>query len=196
MLQTDASDIGIGEILYQENKIVGIYSKKLSQSEKNYTTPKKELYAIIKSLENFKDFIWCSRIDIETDSKNISLQKESNNARINRWNLVLGMYDTNIKHIPGKENIIADHLSRVYEVKSELQSLAELKEQLAKIEIDEGTIKSLKLKKEKETGIFYDQQEKVYIPDELDMQYLKYLHAKLVHAGESKLYYTVKNFIT
>lgn len=35
-LQTDASDCGIGAVLYQEHGIIGYYSKKLTASERNY----------------------------------------------------------------------------------------------------------------------------------------------------------------
>lgn len=56
-LQSDASNDGIGGALLQDGKIVGLYSKKLNESERNYTTVEKELYAIIKSMENLKKFI-------------------------------------------------------------------------------------------------------------------------------------------
>ena len=40
-------------ILTQDGQLIGIYSKKLNASESNYTTVEKEIFAIIKSLENF-----------------------------------------------------------------------------------------------------------------------------------------------
>ncbi|MGL6130106.1 MAG: ribonuclease H family protein [Fusobacteriaceae bacterium] len=56
-IYTDASEIGIGAILKQGNKIIGMYSKKLNKPQQNYTIIEKELYAIIKSLEHFKTII-------------------------------------------------------------------------------------------------------------------------------------------
>lgn len=47
-LFTDASDQGIGPVLRQKENIVGLYSKKLNQSEKNYTTMEKELQGLLK----------------------------------------------------------------------------------------------------------------------------------------------------
>lgn len=41
-LETDASDKGVGAVLKQENKIIGFYSSKLSDCEKNYTVVEKE----------------------------------------------------------------------------------------------------------------------------------------------------------
>ena len=50
VLQTDASEIYLGAILFQCNKAVAIYSKKISPQERNYTITEKELFAIISSL--------------------------------------------------------------------------------------------------------------------------------------------------
>ncbi|KAF9760579.1 Retrovirus-related Pol polyprotein from transposon 17.6 [Nosema granulosis] len=41
LLKTDASDEGLGATLYQDNKLIGIYSNKLQKSELNYTTTEK-----------------------------------------------------------------------------------------------------------------------------------------------------------
>ncbi|ORD97006.1 RTL1 [Hepatospora eriocheir] len=41
-LRTDASNVAISAILTQDNKLVGIYSKKLSESELKYSTVEKE----------------------------------------------------------------------------------------------------------------------------------------------------------
>lgn len=41
-LRTDASNVAISAILTQDNKLAGIYSKKLSESELKYSTVEKE----------------------------------------------------------------------------------------------------------------------------------------------------------
>jgi len=114
----DASDIGIGGVLLQNGKIVGLYSKKLNDTECNYTTVEKELYAIIKSLEKFKNITWGNNINIYTDSRNILSLKEGYNKRIQRWKLLLNEYDYELIHVKGQNNAIADELSRSY-VKNE-----------------------------------------------------------------------------
>ncbi|KAF9761110.1 Transposon Tf2-6 polyprotein [Nosema granulosis] len=69
VIETDASDIGLGGILLQENKIVGIFSYKLHGAEKNYTTTEKELLSIFKTLQHFRTMILGSKVTVKTDYK-------------------------------------------------------------------------------------------------------------------------------
>ena len=80
----DASDVGIGGVILQEGRKVGLFSKKLNETECNYSTVEKELYAILKSLEKFRNITWGNLIEIHTDSKNILSLRKGNNRRIQR----------------------------------------------------------------------------------------------------------------
>ncbi|KAG0439261.1 Retrovirus-related Pol polyprotein from transposon opus [Dictyocoela muelleri] len=64
----DASDIGIGSVLMQIDKVIGYYSKKYTQCEKNYTVVEKEVLAILKSVQHFKQNIFNTKINIYTDN--------------------------------------------------------------------------------------------------------------------------------
>jgi hypothetical protein len=108
-LYTDASDTGIGAVLVQQNKLIGIYSHKLTKSETNYSVVEKECYATIKGLLHFKTIIYNTHVIIHTDSLNIIYQKEILNNRYQRWKLVLEEYDYEFRHIKGKENNSADY---------------------------------------------------------------------------------------
>lgn len=56
-LQTDASLEGMGAVLFQEHGVVSYYSKKFNDIERNYTVVEKEMFAIIKSLEFYRNLI-------------------------------------------------------------------------------------------------------------------------------------------
>ncbi|KAG0420322.1 Transposon Tf2-9 polyprotein, partial [Dictyocoela roeselum] len=111
LLRCDASDLGIGSMLFQDNKILGYYSKKFNIQEANYTVLEKEIYAILKSLDHFKPLIYNTRVNIETDNKNLTFNGELS-KRAYRWKLLIEEYDYTLRHIEGKENFHADVLSR------------------------------------------------------------------------------------
>ncbi|KAF9758210.1 Transposon Tf2-9 polyprotein [Nosema granulosis] len=69
-LQCDASDIGMGSVLMQDGKIIGIYSRKFKNSEFNYTVVEKEFFGILTSLLYFENIIYGCYIEIYTDSNN------------------------------------------------------------------------------------------------------------------------------
>lgn len=58
ILYTDASDVGVGEVLAQKNEsgeegVISYTSKAFSGSEKNWTTTEKEAYAVVLALQYF-----------------------------------------------------------------------------------------------------------------------------------------------
>lgn len=69
-LYTDASDIGIGSALTQDDKIIGLYSYKFNLAQTRYPTAEKEIFAILKSLQYFKSIIFNNKIMLFTDHKN------------------------------------------------------------------------------------------------------------------------------
>ena len=88
-ISTDASNTGIGAVLFQpstneniitQNNIVSICSRKLTKSELNYPAYKKELLAIVYAFRQFHTFIW-GRNDliILTDHKPLIYMLSSTN---------------------------------------------------------------------------------------------------------------------
>ena len=121
-LTIDASDIGIGAALFQESddgvdRVVCYFSKKLTKSQKNYSTIEKECLALLLALQHFDVYlnVTLHPILVYTDHNPLTfLCKMSNkNQRLTRWSLLLQEYDIIIHHIKGKDNVIADALSRV-----------------------------------------------------------------------------------
>ena len=125
VLATDASQTGIGGILYQpddENdtitphNIVAIASKQLDQTQRNYPVYKKELFAVIYCLRKFHTYLWGRKVTVLTDHKplvHITNQKLMTVA-LQQWLDVLLDYDLLIKYRPGLLHVIPDALSRMY----------------------------------------------------------------------------------
>ena len=91
ILKTDASDNCIGAALMQniESKELPIafFSRTMTAAEKNYATSQKELLAIVKAVEHFRQFLYGKEFIIKTDhAPLISIKTNSKpSARIGRW---------------------------------------------------------------------------------------------------------------
>lgn len=114
-LTTDASNVALGSVLSQQNRPVAYYSRTLNSAEKNYSTIEKELVSILASCKHFRPYLFGKKFTIETDHNPLvwlSKIKEPN-SRLIRWRLKLEEFDFEIKYKKGKENYVADALSRV-----------------------------------------------------------------------------------
>lgn len=111
-LDSDASDSGIGSVIYQDKGIVGLMSKKFNNSQSHYTTIEKEMYAIYYSVLYLKNLISGSQLYIKTDNKNILGNTGDYNKKVERWKAALTEFNIEYQFIQGETNITADDLSR------------------------------------------------------------------------------------
>ena len=123
LVAVDASDSGVGGVLMQEddNGIlhpVAYFSKKLSPCQIRYSTIEKELLAMVVTLKHFEVYIGNQGTTVVFSDHNplkyLNRAKNSN-RRLMRWSLELQDYNISVQHIRGKDNILADCLSRTYQ---------------------------------------------------------------------------------
>ncbi|GFU51789.1 transposon Tf2-9 polyprotein [Trichonephila clavipes] len=120
-LFTDASNFAIGSVLQQFEagnfKPISFFSKKLTDAQKNYSTYDRELLEIYLSVKKFKHLLEGQNFVIYTDHKPItyaSLQKnEKASPRQLRHLQYISQFSTNICHIKGQDNLVADAFSRI-----------------------------------------------------------------------------------
>ena len=119
-LHTDASDFGIGANLYQvkDNKEVPIafISKALTTTEVKWSTPEKVCYAIFYSLVKLEYLLRDIHFTLRTDHRNLTFLNESFQQKVKRWKLAIMHFNFDIEHIPGKQNVVADALSRLMRI--------------------------------------------------------------------------------
>ena len=123
VLHTDASQEGLGAVLYQEQdgklRVLGYASRTLTPSEKNYHmhAGKLEFLALKWAVtEKFRDYLfYASSFTVYTDNNPLTyiLSSAKLSAVGHRWVAELADFNFDIKYRPGKSNIDADMLSRL-----------------------------------------------------------------------------------
>ncbi|KAJ4436249.1 hypothetical protein ANN_18880 [Periplaneta americana] len=121
VLQCDASDLAIAAVLNQdiggELAPIAYASRKLTPLENKYPIYERECLAVIFGCEKFRSFLEHKEFVVHTDSEALSYQRNHPRQlwRIGRWILRLAPFKFNIVHISGKDNVVADCLSRVFQ---------------------------------------------------------------------------------
>ena len=110
---TNASDYQLGMVIMQDGKPLAFYSRKMNSAQRNYSmTGEQELLSIIETLKEFRNILLGQEIIVHTDHMNI-IYGNLSNSRIACWWLLLEEFGPEYRHIKGKDNVIADALSRM-----------------------------------------------------------------------------------
>jgi hypothetical protein len=119
ILTTDASNFAIGAVLSQgpigQDRPVAYASRTLTKSEENYSVIEKEFLAITWGCKYFRPYLFGKRFTLFTDHKPLTymFSLKDPNDKMLRWRLRLQEFDYDVKYRPGKQNIVADGLSRI-----------------------------------------------------------------------------------
>ena len=116
ILQTDASEYGLGAALIQNNRPIVFASKTLTDVETRYANIERECLSVVFGLEKFHTYVYGRHIIVQNDHKPLEMiQRKPIQAALPRLQcmlLKLQKYDYTIQYIPGKDMVLADRLSR------------------------------------------------------------------------------------
>ena len=117
-LWVDASPVGLGAILSQDNKIVAYASRALSPVEQRYSQTERECLAIVYGVEHFHLFLFGKSFTLISDHKPLTaifgtakLKNKQQSLRLEHWRLRLATYDFNVTYKKG-DLMISDYMSR------------------------------------------------------------------------------------
>uniref|UniRef100_A0A183BQV4 RNA-directed DNA polymerase n=1 Tax=Globodera pallida TaxID=36090 RepID=A0A183BQV4_GLOPA len=125
-LATDASDYGVGAVLFHKDAesgkmgVIGYASRTLNPAERKYAQIEKEGRAVIFGVEKFNQYLYGRKFMLQTDHeplKRIFGPKGQLPVvaarRLHRWSLILMNYEFDIEYCPTNSFGYADGLSRL-----------------------------------------------------------------------------------
>ena len=117
ILDTDASDTGIGAVLSQldddgNEHVVAFASRLLTKPERRYCVTRRELLAVVAFTKHFRHFLIGCHFTLRTDHGSLTWLRNFKDPEA-RWLEQLQEYDFVIVHRQGKKHANADALSRV-----------------------------------------------------------------------------------
>jgi hypothetical protein len=174
---------------------------------------------MVWSLQKFRSYLLGAKIVLLTDHKALTFLRSCKlvNSRLTRWILAIQDYDLEIEFCPGKDNIVADTLSRlgntvnIYQGKEKnklilyplardpkpefIKGMKDLKTEQAK----DPTLIAIKEQLQKEESHKYsiigdviykktNDQWKIYLPQNLVKLIINECHELYGHAGAKKVY--------
>ncbi|KAH0669564.1 hypothetical protein KY285_023727 [Solanum tuberosum] len=113
-VECDASGKGIGAVLMQDSKPIAYFSEMLSGATLNYSTYDKELYALVRALAIWQHYLWPRELAVKTDHESLKYLKSQGklSRRHAKWVEFIETFPYVIAYKQGKENVVADALSR------------------------------------------------------------------------------------
>ena len=118
ILDTDASNVGVGGVLSQiqegQERVISYGSKKLDRAQQNYCVTRRELLAVVTFMTQFRHYLLGQKFTLRTDHGSLRWLCNFKNpgGQMARWLEILAQYDFEIVHRDGKKHQNADALSR------------------------------------------------------------------------------------
>ena len=136
IIEPDASDYQLGSIISQHPSLsstdniikaflknssssipagfrpIAFFSRKLSPSQRNYTTLEKELLSIVETLVEYRTILYGNKILTFTDHRNLTFDRLSSQRAL-RWRLLAEEFNITIIYRKGATNLAADAISRL-----------------------------------------------------------------------------------
>jgi len=122
---TDASNVGIGAVLYQlpggelepsNIKYISFVARSLQERERKYSATQKELLGIVFALKKLHYYLWGRHFTLYTDHRALTFmhsQKEMN-SMLTGWQETILDYTFKVVYRPGVLNVLPDALSRQF----------------------------------------------------------------------------------
>ena len=120
-IMTDASDTAVGAVLQQqinaEWKPIAFFSKRLKPAETRYSTFDRKLLSIYLAIKHFQHFVEGRQFHVLTDHKPLTFAFHTQSSKLTPRQIrhldFISQFTTDVRHVRGCDNPVADALSRI-----------------------------------------------------------------------------------
>nr|KYP41059.1 Transposon Ty3-G Gag-Pol polyprotein [Cajanus cajan] len=205
VIDTDASGTAIGAVLSQHGHPIAFFSKRLCPKLQAASVYVREMFAITEAIKKWRQYLIGHYFQIITDQKSLKnlLTQVVHTPEQQKWAIKFLGYHFDILYRPGKQNIVADSLSRpepappiLFHISSPVPTFIQPWQEYFKSEGQMLVTKLLQQNPEQEVFTFHNGllyfKSRLFVPDIQDfrLQLLKEFHCTPV-AGHSGLKPTV-----
>ncbi|RVX03831.1 Transposon Tf2-8 polyprotein [Vitis vinifera] len=120
-IQCDASGIGVGAVLMQQGRPLAYMSQAIHGKALQLSTYEKELMALVLAVKKWRSYLLGHNFKIQTDQQSLKylLEQKMGTPLQQQWITKLLGYEFVVEYKQGKENKVADALSRKMEDQKE-----------------------------------------------------------------------------
>lgn len=117
IMECDASGNGIGVVLMQYERPISFESHPINGKYLHKSIYEKEMLAILHALKKWRPYLMGRHFKVKTDHHSLKyfLEQRLSSKQQQKWVTKMLGYDFEIIYKKGKQNVVADALSRKYE---------------------------------------------------------------------------------
>nr|GEY57887.1 RNA-directed DNA polymerase [Tanacetum cinerariifolium] len=122
-VECDASGVGIGGVLSQNQHPIAFFSEKLNDARRKYSTYDNEFYVIVRSLDTWRHYLLSNEFVLFSDHEDLKFinGKHKLKPRHAKWVEFIQAFSFVIRHKVGSDNQVADALSRRHSLITTMQ---------------------------------------------------------------------------
>ena len=130
----DDSDVAISTTLNQNGRPVAFMSQTFQGSEVHYPAVEKEATAIVEAVRKWSHLLSRQHFTLITDQRSVAFMLDNRkrtkikNNKIQCWRLELASFSCTIKYRPGRDNVVADSMTKAYCASMSTSNLMEIQE--------------------------------------------------------------------
>ncbi len=127
----DSSLIAVGGVLCQDyhGTLLPIIfvGRKFSEPESRLSATEREVLGILSVFKKLRYYLVGKQFVLLTDVKAINYLKDnaSTSAKLTRWLILMSEYEYKVGHVPGKQFVVPDYLSRFVSYNMDTDALVE-----------------------------------------------------------------------